>query len=96
MADKKRNGLELSAKPFGPTQDQLAAVGERVLKSANVRKSIGAGKVRLLYVEALDDDDEDDEAAAAEPLSRHPVRRQNHRAILVDGSFAMSARCRSH
>ena len=87
MADKKRNGLELSARPFGPTQEQLAAVGERVLKSADVRKSIGAGKVRLLYVEVLDDG-----AKTTKPLPPSRFRATlyddtNHRAILVDGSL---------
>ena len=87
MADKKRNGLEFSVRPFGPTQDQLAAIGERVLKSANVRKTIGAGKVRLLYVEAVDD-----EAKTTKPLPPSRFRATlyddtNHRAILVDGSL---------
>jgi hypothetical protein len=80
--------IKVTVKPFGPSREQLAAIGESVLRLANVRKSIGRGKARLLYVEALDED----EVKRARP--RPPGRfratlydETNQRAVLVDGSL---------
>jgi hypothetical protein len=88
MAEKGKiqKGLEVTVKPFGPTREQLAAIGERVLTLASVRKSIGRGQARLLYVEALVDDE--NKGARPQPPSRFRATLYddtNHRAIIVDG-----------
>ena len=85
--DKSQPRIEVEVEPFGPTSEELAEIGERVIADARVRKVIGRSKARLLYVEAIDDDDK-----SAKP---RPPRRfratlyddENHRAILVDGSL---------
>src|SRR5687767_13307382 len=88
MPEKKKSdtGLKVMVEPFGPTREQLAAIGQRALTLASVRKYIGRGKARLLYVEALDDEDK---GAKPRPPSRFRATLyddSNHRAILVDGS----------
>src|SRR5256885_15735332 len=50
-------GIKITVKPFGPTSEELAALGARVLSTAALRDFVGHAKTRLLYVEALDDDD---------------------------------------
>jgi hypothetical protein len=82
-------GIKVTVTPFGPTTEQLAAIGTRVMTQANVRTSLGRGKARLLYVEALDDEDE---AKRATP--RPPTRFRatiyddtHHRTILAEGSL---------
>ena len=85
---KPDRGLKVTVKPFGPTHEQLAAIAERAMALANVRKHIGRGKVRLLYVEALDDDE--DKTAKPRPPSRFRATLYddaNCRALLVDGSL---------
>lgn len=86
--EKSDTPLKVTVKPFGPTREQLAAIGERALALASVRKSIGRGKARLLYVEALDVDE--GKGAKPRPPSRFRVTLYddtNLRAILVDGSL---------
>ena len=85
---KPAPGIKVTVKQFGPTGEQLAAIGERALTLASVRKRIGRGKARLLYVEALDDDE--DKGAKPRPPSRFRATLyddMNHRAVLVDGSL---------
>lgn len=53
---KSDTGLKVKVTPFGPTREELQAIGKRVLTLESVRKYIGRSKARLLYVEALDDD----------------------------------------
>ena len=55
--EKSATGLKVTVKPLGPTREELMATGERALTLASVRKFIGRGKARLLYVEMLEDDD---------------------------------------
>ena len=86
--EKSDTGLKVTVTPFGPTREELQAIGERVLTLESVRKCVGRSKARLLYVEALDDDE------AKERKPRPPSRFRatlyddtNHRAILVDGNL---------
>lgn len=59
-----------------------------MLTLACVRKCIGRGKVRLLYVEALDDDQDKDAKPRLPSRFRATLYDDtNHRAILVDGSL---------
>ncbi|MDC8449853.1 MAG: hypothetical protein LV473_16060 [Nitrospira sp.] len=86
--EKSDTGLKVTVKPFGPTREELQAISERVLTLESVRKYIGRGKARLLYVETLHDD------GAKERKPRPPSRFRatlyddtNHRTILVDGDL---------
>lgn len=47
--------VSVSFKPFGPTTEELAAIGARVAASSALAAFVGRAKVRLLYVEAMDD-----------------------------------------
>jgi Copper amine oxidase, enzyme domain len=79
--------IKVTVKPYGPTTEELAAIGERVVAQTKVRRMLGRGRSRLLYVEALRD-----EAAGKTKRPRPPERfratiydETNHRAVLVDG-----------
>ena len=54
--EKSDTGLKVTVTPFGPTREELQAIGERVLTLESVRKCLWRSKARLLYVEALNDD----------------------------------------
>jgi len=87
MSEKKKpdTGLTVTRKPFGPTREELATIGDRAMTLVSVRKYIGCGNVRRLYVEVLDDEDK-----GTKPPSRFRVTLYddtNHRAILIDGSL---------
>jgi hypothetical protein len=47
-------GIDVTVKPFGPSTEELAAIGERVMALAGVRKALGRVQARLLCVEALE------------------------------------------
>ena len=84
MNEKPDSGLTASRKPSGPTSEELSVIGDRAMTLESVRKYIGCGNVRRLYVEALDDDKN------AKPPSRFRVTLYddaNHRTILIDGSL---------
>jgi hypothetical protein len=90
MAGKEKadSSLKVTVKPFGPTREQLMAIGERTLALASVRKVIGRGKARLLYVETLDEDE--DKSGKLRPPSRFRATLYddtNHRALLVEGGL---------
>src|SRR5665811_532206 len=85
--EKSDTGLTVTGKPFDPTREELTAIADRVMTSEVVRKYIGCGNVRRLYVEAFDDEDK-----GTKPLSPSYFRvtlydDRNHRAILIDGSL---------
>ena len=89
MPAKRKSGTDLNVvvEPFGPSADELAAVGNAALTLASVRKLIGRSKPRLLYVEALDDEDK---AVKPRPPGRFRATLyddENQRTILVDGSL---------
>jgi len=74
----------VTRKPFGPTPDELRVIGDRAMTLESVRKYIGCGNVRRLYVEVLDDD------RRTKPPSRFRITLYddtNHRAILIAGSL---------
>jgi hypothetical protein len=86
MSEKKKpdTGPIVTRKPFGPTRDELRVIGDCAMTLESVRKYIGCGNVRRLYVEALDDD------KRTKPPSRFRITLYddtNHRAILIDGSL---------
>jgi len=81
--------LKVSVQPFGPTTEELAAIGSRVLAHAALREFAGSARPRLLYVEALDDD-----AQAKGGKPRPPDRfratlydDRNHRTLLAEGAL---------
>ena len=85
MAEKEKpnTSLTVTGKPFGPTCEELARIGDRAMTLESVRKYIGCGNVRRLYVEALDD-------KGTKPPSRFRVTLYddtNHCAIFIDGSL---------
>lgn len=85
---KSDTGLKVTVTPFGPTREELQAIGERVLTLESVRKCIGRSKARVLYVEALDDDG--DKEGKPRPPSHFRATlydETNHRTILVDGNL---------
>ena len=86
MSEKKKPDtcLMVTRKPFGPTPDELRVIGDRAMTLESVRKYIGCGNVRRLYVEVLDDD------RRTKPSSRFRITLYddtNHRAILIAGSL---------
>ncbi|HET7525511.1 MAG TPA: hypothetical protein VFK10_06170 [Burkholderiaceae bacterium] len=82
-------GLQVTAKPFGPTTDELAAIGARIAESSALNGFVGHRKARLLYVEAIDDE-------AAKSDRPKPPRRfratfyddKSRRAVLAEGALA--------
>ncbi|OQW34240.1 MAG: hypothetical protein A4E19_01920 [Nitrospira sp. SG-bin1] len=85
---KPNADLKVTVSPFGPTREELQAIGERVLTLEQVRKYIGRSKTRLLYVEALDDDG--DKGKKPQPPKRFRATlydSTNHRTIFVDGGL---------
>ena len=71
---KTERGITVTVTPFGPTTEQLAAIGARVMAQASVRKFLGRGKARLLYVEALDDEDQAKRATPRPPTRFRATR----------------------
>jgi len=86
---KNEPPIKVTVKPFGPTTEELAALGAQVMKQASVRKFIGRGKPRLLYVEALDaNGDEKRERPQAPTRFRATLYDEAaHRTILAEGSL---------
>jgi hypothetical protein len=86
--DKSELEIKVKVEPFGPTTEELAEIGERVIAQARVRKFLGRSRARVLYVEMLEDVDE-------KPRRPRPPNRfratiyddTNHRTVLVDGSL---------
>jgi hypothetical protein len=90
-ATKSQTALEVTTKPFGPSREELVAIGDQVVKLADVRKCVGRARTRLLYVEAIDEGEV--KRAKAQPPSHYRATLYddtNHRAILVDGSLLNS------
>ena len=84
MDETSDSGLTASPDSYGPTSEELSVIGDRAMTLESVRRYIGCGNVRRLYVEALDDD------KTAKPPSRFRVTLYddaNHRTILIDGSL---------
>ena len=85
---KSEPEIKVKVEPFGPTTEELAEIGERVIAQAWVRKFLGRSRARVLYVETLDDLDE-------KPRRPRPPNRfratmyddTNHRTVLADGSL---------
>jgi hypothetical protein len=83
MDEKSGSGLTASGRPSGPTSEGPSVIGDRAMTLESVRKYIGCGNVRRLYVEALGD-----------KKAKRPTRFRvtlyddaNHRTILIDGSL---------
>ena len=86
---KAERGITVTVTPFGPTTEQLAGIGARVMAQASVRKFLGRGKARLLYVEALDDEDQAKRATPRPPTRFRATLYDdtNHRTVLAEGSL---------
>jgi hypothetical protein len=86
--DKSEPEIKVKVEPFGPTTEELAEIGERVIAQARVRKFLGRSRARMLYVETLEDLDE-------KPRRPRPPNRfratmyddTNRRAVFADGSL---------
>jgi hypothetical protein len=80
--------ITVKVRPFGPSTDRLAEIGERVVAQARVREFLGRSRARLLYVEALDN--LDDKPRRPRPPDRFRATiydDTNHRTVLADGSI---------
>lgn len=82
--------LEVSVKPFGPSTEELLRIGERAAASASLVKYAGTSKLRLLYVECID---ESAAGKAAKPAAPSRFRAtfyddKRQRAILAEGRLA--------
>jgi len=91
---RANKSLQVTVKPFGPTTEELLAIGARVAASAALKKFAGASKLRLLYTECLDDQDE---AKVARPLPPSRFRAtfyddSNQRAVLAEGRLDVPGR----
>jgi hypothetical protein len=75
-----RGPLEVTVKPFGPSTEELAAIGARVMELAAVRAFFGRGKYRLLYVQTLE--------PSEESKRTRPVAPSQFRATLYDDTHA--------
>jgi Copper amine oxidase, enzyme domain len=85
---KSEPEIKVKVKPFGPSTEQLAEIGERVFAQARVREFLGRSRARLLYVEALED--LDDKPRRPRPPDRFRATiydDTNHRTVLADGSI---------
>jgi hypothetical protein len=61
--------VRVTVEPFGPTTQDLEAVGRRVATHRALRGRLADGRARLLYVEALDDEGQE-KATRPSPPSR--------------------------
>jgi Copper amine oxidase, enzyme domain len=80
--------ITVKVRPFGPSTDRLAEIGERVVAQARVREFLGRSRARLLYVEALEN--LDDKPRRPRPPDRFRATiydDTNHRTVLADGSI---------
>ena len=87
--EAERN-IKISVKPFGPSTEDLAAIGARVLMQPSLRDFVGHGKARLLYVEALDDI-EISKTGKPTPPSRFRATfydDKNRRTVVAEGSLS--------
>ena len=92
---KSEPEIKVKVEPFGPTTEELAEIGERVIAQAQVRKFLGWSRARVLYVETLEDLDE------KLPRRPRPPNRfratmyddTNHRTVLADGSLDNLREC---
>lgn len=88
---KAGRSLDVVVKPFGPTTEQLAAIGAGVMAQAALRRYVGHAKGRLLYVEALDEDEHSaDKRAKPKAPSRFRATIYDdveRRTILAEGSI---------
>jgi Copper amine oxidase, enzyme domain len=87
---KTETSIEVSIKPFGPTTEELLGIGVRIAASSSLKAFAGASKLRLLYVECLN---ESDPSKAAKPLPPSRFRAtfyddRSQRAIFAEGSLA--------
>ena len=89
MAEKEQSdtGLTVTGTRFGPTREELAAIGDRAMTLERVRKYIGCGNVRRLSVEALDNEDKGTQPRQPSRFRVTLYDDTNHRAILIDGSL---------
>lgn len=86
---KSDRGIKVSVKPFGPTSDELAQIGTRVVSDPALRDYVGHAKARLLYVEALD---EAEPAKSGKPRAPSRFRAtlyddKRHRTVFAEGSL---------
>jgi hypothetical protein len=88
-AGKPQREIKVTVKPFGPTTEELAAIGARVMTQPILRKWIDRGKARVLYVEALDDDMADKRATPRAPSRFRATIYDDahHRALLAEGAL---------
>ena len=89
-----KDKLTITFKPFGPSTEELAAIGARIAAASAFRNFVGHAKARLLYVEALD------EAVVSKSGKPNPPSRfratfyddRNRRAVIAEGALTGSRR----
>ena len=81
--------IKITIKKFGPSSEELVAIGERVFRLAQVRKFCG-DSARLLYTELVDDDGDRKQGKPTPPNRFRVTIRDDagHRTIYADGSVS--------
>jgi hypothetical protein len=85
--DLSAPGIKVAVKPYGPTSEELAAIGERVVLNPALLDYIGHSKARLLYVEALEEDDPVKSGKPKPPRAFRPRTSSMH-ACRLETRFA--------
>lgn len=88
--NRAHRDIRLTVKPFGPSTEQLAAIGEQVMRLPALNKLLRRGsKARLLYVEAIDPEANEKRARPSPPTKFRATLWDDghHRALHVDGSL---------
>lgn len=87
-----KKSLGVKIKSFGPSQDTLDEIGDRLLKSAEVKKYLGKARHRLLSVVALEREmDLKQERSTATPKRFRATIYDytNNRTLFVSGALAV-------
>ena len=88
--EKSDRSPKVAIKPFGPSTEELAAIGARVSAQSSVQEYVGHSRARLLYVEALDEI-EVTKSGKPKPPTRFRATLyddKNRRTVLVEGSLS--------
>ncbi len=86
---KAEREIKIALKPFGPSTEELAEIGTRVVSNPRLQDFVGHTKARLLYVEALE---EAEPAKSGKPKPPDRFRAtlyddKGRRTVFADGSL---------
>jgi hypothetical protein len=84
-----KDDVRIKVTPFGPSSDDLAAIGRVVIRHRELRARFDRGRARLLYVEALDDADETKRSRPRPPTRFRATIWDGERqcAVLAEGEL---------